>query len=92
MAALARHSNNTNLCRVNHRRIDIGVELLQNGLAVFAASQVFAFVAREPHGVDQIMEQFDRRNVACRIHIILDEGDADVVAGVGPLTVSPRLH
>jgi hypothetical protein len=53
---------------------------------------MFAFVAREPHGVDQIMEQFDRRNVACRIHIILDEGDADVVAGVGALTVSPRLH
>jgi hypothetical protein len=38
-----------------------------------------AFVPSEGHGVNQVMKQFDVRNVTCRVHNTLDASNEGAV-------------
>jgi len=44
------------LRRVNHSRINVGIEFIEHGLAVWASFQMLLFVISERHRVDQVVE------------------------------------
>ena len=63
---------------VDHFRIDVSLELFEDGLAVQTLTDMVAFGPSEGHGVNQIMKEFDCRNMACWVHMDLDEGNEGI--------------